>query len=307
MRKYKIGTRGSALALWQATFIENNLRRQHPDIQFERVIIKTEGDRDQKSSLSKIGGQGVFTKSLEDALSDGRIDIAVHSLKDLPSTIPNNLRLAATPQRGRVEDVLITKDGKKLTELPEHAVVATGSIRRRAQLLHLRPDLQMRDLRGNIDTRLRKLLELDLDAIIMARAALLRLQLSEVVYSVLSLDEMIPAIGQGAIGVQIRADDKTALKMLKTINHLPTFLAISAERSFLRELDSGCQFPVGAYASVQDSRLSMIGFVSSSDGKTFIKDSVTGQASTAEMLGRALGQKLIAKDALQILKECTNE
>jgi hydroxymethylbilane synthase len=202
--KIRIGTRGSRLALWQASYIEKLLLDQFPDLEVERIIIKTAGDRDQNSSLTQIGGLGVFTKAIEDALLQKNVDIAVHSLKDLPSHMTDGLALAAAPVRGAVEDVLVTTDGRSYKNLAPGARIASGSIRRRSQLLKLRPDLHMTDLRGNIDTRLKKLTTENLDGIIMARAALVRLNMSDTLYSIFSVDEMIPGVGQGAVGVQIR-------------------------------------------------------------------------------------------------------
>ncbi|RLD15961.1 hydroxymethylbilane synthase, partial [candidate division KSB1 bacterium] len=261
----RIGTRGSALALWQTEFVENSLKRHFPELQIERIIIKTEGDRDQKTSLTQMGGQGVFTKTIEQALLDGRIDVAVHSLKDLPSTMPEELMLAAVPERGPVEDVLVTPQGKGLSELPAGATVATGSIRRRCQLLQMRPDLKLVDLRGNIHTRLRKLHEQNLDGIIMARAALLRLNIEDVHYRVFAPQEMIPAVGQGAIGIQIRANDERTAQWVSAINHEPTRQAVTAERTVLRVLDTGCQFPMGAFGQVKNGTLELVAFVGSMD------------------------------------------
>ena len=302
MQAIRIGTRGSQLALWQATHIEGLLRKAHPQLNFERVIIKTEGDRDQKSSLTQIGGQGVFTKTIEEALLQNRIDIAVHSLKDLPSGMTEGLALGAVPQRGPVEDVLVTKDGKSFKELRSGARVASGSIRRRSQLMRLRPDLQMTDLRGNIDTRLKKLNEQDLDGIIMARAAIVRLNLDSVKYYTFTPEEMVPGVGQGAIGIQIRTDDETVLPLMACLNHPPTFAAVTAERSFLHELDSGCQFPVGGYARIEDDKLVFSGIVSSEDGKTILEDHIESKTEAAAEAGRELARRLIDKGAMNLIR-----
>jgi hydroxymethylbilane synthase len=305
-KKIRLGTRGSRLALWQAAFVESELRTNRPDISVERVIIKTEGDRDQSSSLTQIGGQGVFTKTIENALLEGRIDIAVHSLKDLPSKMADGLVLGAVPQRGPVEDVLVTRNGISLGDLPRGARIATGSIRRRSQLLNLRPDLNVTDLRGNIDTRLRKLEEENLDAIIMARAALVRLGLDEVAYYTFSTDEMIPSVGQGAIGVQIRAGDKIIEDAVSCLVHLPTHQAVTAERAFLSELDSGCQFPVGAFANVQGGTVKIIGFVGSKDGKSVVKESHTSGKEYPQNAGRELAVRLRDLGAADILDRFRN-
>ncbi len=297
----RIGTRGSSLALWQAILIENLLKDKFPEIALERIIITTEGDRDQNSSLTQIGGQGIFTKAIEAALLDKRIDIAVHSLKDLPSDMSYGLALAAVPERGPVEDVLITPDGLSYDQLTSGAKIASGSIRRRSQLLRLRPDVNFTDLRGNIDTRLKKLNTQNLDGIIMARAALKRLQIEGVKYSVFSVDEMIPSVGQGAVGVQIRSDSTQLKSILSKINHKPTYQAVTAERAFLHQLDSGCQFPVGAYARIEEKKCILRGFVGSEDGKEIIIQTLCGEAGQAEDLGRKLARKFIEKGALEIL------
>ncbi len=307
MTTIRIGTRGSQLALWQANYIQNTLQKEYPNQIFEQVIIKTEGDADQKSSLTNIGGQGVFTKAIEDALTDERIDLAVHSLKDLPSNNPPGLELGAVPPRASVEDVLVTKDGSSLKTLPQKANVATGSLRRRSQLLNLRPDLQLHDLRGNIDTRLHKLHEQNFAAIIMAKAAIIRLQLNDVRYYTFSPDEMIPSVGQGAIGLQIRSGDTPIKTLIEKINHQESLQAVTAERAFLNKLDSGCQFPVGAYAVIQEDSLVLKGFVGSEDGRTVIRENISGKAQNAEILGHKLAQKLIDRGALDILKQCNHD
>lgn len=301
MQKIRIGTRGSRLALWQADYIEHLLQQTNSTLELERIIIKTEGDRDQSSSLTQIGGQGVFTKAIEEALIENRIDVAVHSLKDLPSAMPEGLFLAAVPERGPVEDVLVTKNGLSLNELKEGSSIATGSIRRCSQLLHLRPDLDIQDLRGNIETRLNKLYQQNLDGIIMARAAIYRLELDHVKYYSFSTDEMVPGVGQGAVGVQTRSNDVVTNKAVKLISHQDTFDAVAAERAFLNELDSGCQFPVGAYACIEDDIIKMIGFVGSDDGETIYREKIEGAVRDAEKLGRQLAQSFIKQGAQELL------
>ncbi len=303
MDKIIVGTRGSKLALWQAEYVERMLTAANPNVHIERKIIKTEGDRDQKTSLTRIGGQGVFTKTIEEALLNGSIDIAVHSLKDLPSQMADGLALAAVPERAEVEDVLVTKDGSAFANLPEGATVATGSIRRRSQLLSLRPDIAITDLRGNIDTRLKKLYNENLDAIVMAKAALVRLGLTNVLYYTFSLDEMIPAVGQAAIGIQIRKDDKRIAHFVEILNDAQTLHAVTAERAFLRELDSGCQFPVGAYGSIRQNRLHLKGFVGSEDGRTILTDEMEADTADAEAMGRELAGRFIARGARKILNQ----
>ena len=298
----KLGTRGSALALWQANFIARLILEHHPGTRIKIKKITTQGDRDQASSLTRIGGQGIFTKFIEEALLQQEIDIAVHSLKDLPSRLDERLELAAAPARISVADVLITPDGKDLDALRNGAVIGSGSVRRRAQLLHLRHDLQMRDLRGNIETRLRKLKTGVYDAIVMAEAALLRLQVKDIVYKRFSEDQIIPAVGQGAIGVEMRRDETGIAALLASINHRPTFTAVMAERAFLRTLDSGCQFPVGAHAVCRDDRLIITGFAASEDGKKMIKAQVNGSVSDPDGCGKQLAEELIAKGGREILE-----
>ena len=304
----KIGTRGSKLALWQANYIKTELTAAIPDIDFETIILKTTGDRDQKSSLTKIGGMGVFTKTIEDALIADTIDIAVHSLKDLPSQENKELIIAAVPERGPVADVLVSKDGTQLADLPRQARVATGSIRRRSQLLAMRPDLRMEDLRGNIDTRLQKLESEGWDAIVMAHAAIQRLELDSIKYSILPIEDMVPAVSQGAIGVQCRASNAEIISMIKTINDEQTYRAVMAERAVLRSLDSGCQFPIGAHAKVDSNNdLSIQGFVGDMSGTHIIKKTKLGKASEAENVGAALAKDLIADGALDLLKPFQND
>lgn len=306
MGTIRVGTRGSNLALWQATFVRETLEKHHPGIRFEQVIIKTEGDLDQKSSLSQIGGQGVFTKEIEKALLNNTIDIAVHSLKDLPSKMPEGLILGAVPERGYVEDVLITENGKTLEQLPQNAKVATGSIRRKSQLLHIRPDLIISDLRGNIDTRLRKLKESGIDGIIMAKAAILRLELEQVLYYEFNTDEMIPAVGQGAIGIQVREEDNVVEDIIQALNHQDTFHAVTAERALLATLDSGCQFPVGAFARVSGKELDISGFVGSEDGKNILHEKMKSKVEDVWGTGRILAEKLLDRGAKSLLDAFSN-
>lgn len=301
--KLRIGTRGSALALWQAEYVESALKRIFPNLETERIIIKTEGDRDRKSSLTQIGGQGVFTKTIEQALLQERIDVAVHSLKDLPSTMSDGLTIAAVPPRAPVEDVLISRDGKTLDEMPQGAKIATGSIRRRCQLLALRPDLQMADLRGNIHTRLRKLHEQNLDGIIMARAALERLGIRDVPYQIFAPEVMIPSVGQAAIGVQIRSDDLSVGRLVAALNDQATYQCVMAERTVLRELDTGCQFPMGAYGKITDGQMHLTAFVGSVDGKQIIRATEVGQPTRFKELGHRLAQKLLQAGAASLLKD----
>jgi len=307
MRTIRVGTRGSNLALWQANYVLETLKKHFPETSFERIIIKTEGDQDQKSSLTQIGGQGVFTKEIENALLSNKIDIAVHSLKDLPSKMPDGLILGAVPERGPVEDVLVTHKGISLDQLPQGAKVATGSIRRRSQLLKIRPDLQITDLRGNIDTRLKKLKSQNLDAIIMAKAAIIRLDLDNVKYQDFNPEDMIPGVGQGAVGIQVREDDEEVVIIVNSMKHEPTFQAVIAERALLNTLDSGCQFPIGGYATVNNDQLHISGFVGDENGTYTIVDHYQADPKEAEMAGKSLALKLIDRGALTLLEAFKNK
>lgn len=298
---FRIGTRGSQLARWQADFVQGSLEKIFPDHRFEQVIIKTEGDQDQHSSLKQIGGQGVFTKAIEWALLREEIDIAVHSLKDLPSGMEEGLVLGAVPKRGPVEDVLVSRQGIPLSEMPVNAKIATGSIRRQSQILEKRPDINISDLRGNIQTRLKKLDDHNLNAVVMARAALVRLKIEDIRYHTFSIDEMIPAVGQGAIGIQIRKNDQRTASVVAALNHAETWMAVTAERALLHTLDSGCQFPVGAHGKVGGGMIEISGFVGLEDGTKVLKEKLQAEAEKAEESGRILGEILIGRGALELL------
>jgi hydroxymethylbilane synthase len=259
MNRLRVGTRGSPLALAQSELVLEALRAGHPTLAVERVVIQTEGDRRRRASLLDLGGQGIFTRELEVALLDGEIDVAVHSLKDLPSTLPEGLLLAATPPREDPHDVLVTREGAPLSKLPAGAVVGTGSPRRRAQLLAARPDLVMEDIRGNVDTRLAKLQQGEYDAIVLAVAGLRRLgwlERPEVASraEVLSFDTMLPAPSQGILGLECRAGDSAVRELLATVNDAGTFAAATAERAVLRRFGSGCRLPIGVIATGDDGQ-----------------------------------------------------
>ena len=254
-KRIRIGTRSSSLALWQANLIKKKILQSFPDNQVSLIHIKTEGDQDQISSLTKVGGQGIFTKAIEKSLIENRIDLAVHSLKDLPTQMPDSLALSAVPERGAVHDVFIGSTETDFLKVKQSATIASGSIRRRAQLKALRPDLNFVDLRGNIETRLKKLDQNQYDGIIMAEVAISRLGLDHIKYYRFSMDEMLPAVGQGAIGVQCRIQDHYLEPVLNSINDPDSYACVSAERAFLRCLDSGCQFPVAATAIEEGVRL----------------------------------------------------
>jgi hydroxymethylbilane synthase len=305
IKRIRIGTRASHLALWQANSVKRKIEKHFSSIHVTLKHIHTRGDDDQVSSLTKIGGQGIFTKAIEQALIENKIDLAVHSVKDLPTVMPDSLFLGAVPERGPVSDTFIGYKHSDFYKLPRGATIASGSIRRRAQLLSLRPDLNLVDLRGNIETRLRKLEQSRYDGIIMAEAALTRLNLNDIDYYRFTSAEMLPAVGQGAIGIQSRKSDQylELEAILDKLNDLDTFLCISAERAFLHKLDSGCQFPVAANAEIVENNIILSGLVASMDGLTILKDTLTGVKTNAQEIGIALAEKLIVRGARTLLKK----
>ncbi|MBL1213383.1 MAG: hydroxymethylbilane synthase [Ignavibacteriae bacterium] len=303
-QKLIIGSRASDLALWQANFVKKELSKKNKNVTVEIKIIKTKGDKILDVALSKIGDKGLFTKELEHELLKGTIDIAVHSLKDLQTEIPKGLKLACVTKRHEVEDILIArKKGMTIDKLPEGATVATGSLRRRSQLKHLRPDIKVVELRGNVPTRIQKFIDSDWDAIILARAGVERLKLKKHISSYLPLDEFLPAVGQGALGIEIRSDNKFAEDVIKSIHHDDTYSAILAERALLKTLEGGCQVPIGALAEVKSNGLYLDGMVGSVDGSITFRKRMRGSKSAPEKLGKALARDLSKAGAKKILNE----
>jgi hydroxymethylbilane synthase len=298
----RIGTRGSPLALWQAHYVAGRLRAAHAGLNVELVEIQTEGDKIRDVPLVQIGGEGVFTKAIQEALLEKRVDIAVHSLKDLPTIEVAGLVLAAVPERGPLGDVLISKRYKTFTQLPEGAKVATSSLRRRAQILHRRPDLNLVDMRGNVETRLRKLAESDLDAIILAQAGLERLGLGEHITEILDPSWMLPAVGQGALGLECRDADPDTRSILVPLDHPATRFAVLAERAMLRGLGGGCLVPIGAFSQIEDGQLCLRGAVLSPDGTQRIENQIRGNLDQGEKLGEQLAEQLLHQGARQILR-----
>jgi hydroxymethylbilane synthase len=296
----RLGTRGSHLALWQANFVAARLRAASPR-PVELVLIETHGDRDQASALSQMGGYGVFTKAIQNALLDGRADVAVHSLKDLPTIPEPALELVATPPRGPTGDAFISTKHPHFDALPEGAVVGTSSLRRRAQLLNRRPDLRLIDLRGNVETRLRKLDEQNLNAIILAEAGLIRLGMGERITQVLDPSWMLPAVGQGAIGLECRAGDDASKSAAAILTDRETWQRVTAERAMLYALGGGCLVPIGATSTVLDGVLTVRGAVLSADGKRRIVATHTGLAETPLAIGQELAAMLLAEGAAEIL------
>lgn len=302
MSAIRLGTRGSPLALRQAELVVERLRVLAPRHRIEVVPIKTSGDKLARAALADFGGKGLFAKEIEEALLDGRVDVAVHSLKDLPAVVRPDLCLAAFPPRDDPRDVLISRSGGGLADLPRSAVVGTSSLRRRVLLLARRPDLKLEPIRGNLDTRLRKLSEGSYEAIVLAAAGLHRLGLSIERAHVLSPEEFVPAAGQGILAVQARASDRALLELLSGLDHTETRWQAVAERSFLRHVGAGCHTPVAAHARVRGGGLSLVGLVASLDGQRIIRAEVQGAVETAEALGQKLAEELNAKGAAELLK-----
>jgi len=303
-QKIIIGSRGSELALWQAKFVKKELEKKNKNVSVEIKIIRTKGDKILDVALSKIGDKSLFTKELEIELLNKRIDLAVHSLKDLQTTIPKGLILAAVTKRHNVQDVLIArKKGSTIFNLPENATVATGSLRRRCQLLHLRPDLNIVELRGNVPSRIKKFLESDWDAIILARAGVERLRLNKHISSIIKTDVMLPAVGQGALGIETRSDSKIVNEVVKSIHHENTYKAVLAERSLLKTLEGGCQVPIGAFAEIKQSRLFIDALVGALDGSLTFRKKIHGSKNNPEAVGKKLANDLLKAGAKIILEE----
>jgi hydroxymethylbilane synthase len=303
---YIIGSRGSKLALWQAEHVKQALEHSAPSLKFQIELIKTAGDANTRAPLSVIGGLGVFTKEIEDALLSGRIDIAVHSLKDLPTGQPEGLTIAAVSEREETRDALVLPDegmaggALSIKEIPHGARVGTSSRRRSAQLKHLREDLEILDIRGNVDTRLRKLDSGEYDVIVLAAAGLIRLSLAERISGLIPLDLMVPAVGQGALAIETRREDETEA-MVRVLDHPPTRAAVEAERSFLRTLGGGCTLPIGGHAVSDGESMKLLGLVASESGEEVLRESIEGPTNRAAELGEKLGRRMIENGALGLL------
>lgn len=299
-----IGSRGSKLALVQANLIQAQLQLLFPEVHIRIEIIKTSGDV-KTEPLSMIGGKGVFTKELEDALVEERIDLAVHSLKDLPTTVPEGLAIPAICKREDPRDALVlpltNKSGGTLESLSRGATVGTSSPRRLAQLKSLRPDLVFKDVRGNVDTRLRKLDEGEYDALVLACAGLRRLQLDGRISAALTIEQMLPAVGQGALAIETRAEDAVTMQVVARLDHKFTRIACSAERALLRQLGGGCLLPIAAHAVVRDKRIRLDGLVADRDGQKIIRERASGGIEEAEELGSMLGKQLLNSGARELL------
>lgn len=303
-KKIVIGSRGSKLALIQANWVKSQLEESNPDIKFSIEKFKTKGDKLTDAPLSRLGGTGLFTKELENALLDNKVDLIVHSAKDVPTEIPEGLVLGAFPKREDPHDVLISKNNQCLKDLPQNAVIGTSSLRRRAQILAFRQDLKVVDLRGNLDTRLKKLDSGDLDAIVVARAGLLRFSLSEKASEIIPYDIMLPAVGQGALCIEIRDNDDEVKEIISILNHHETMCEVKTERVLLAKLQGGCQVPIGAHTEIVfPVNLKLEAVVCSLDGTTIIRDSIEGKIDDFADIGYELAYKLLRMGGDTILEE----
>lgn len=299
MRTLRLGTRGSPLARWQAEWVAARLRSA--GVAVSLVPVATQGDRQQNGPVETIGGQGVFTKELQRALLDEQIDLAVHSLKDLPTDLVPGLTLAAVPERAPCGDVLLSRRSQSFAELPRGALIGTGSSRRRSQLWQARPDLRMADVRGNVDTRLRKLDEGQYDALVLAEAGLLRLGLAERITQVLPKELMLPAVGQGALGIEARAVDGELRQTLAPMDHAETHQAVIAERAMLAALRGGCLAPIGAWGRMESGQLLLSGVVLSGDGARRVAAQAASEPDSAAELGRRVADDLLRQGAAELI------
>lgn len=303
--KIIIGTRGSKLALWQAEWVKSYLIQKYPDLSVELKIIKTKGDRILDVPLSKVGGKGLFVKEIEQALVDNHIDVAVHSMKDMPAELHDGLCIGAIPERENPCDVLISGKGLLLSQLPEGARVGTSSLRRIAQIKRIRPDLVITPLRGNLDTRIKKLEMGEIDAIILAAAGVKRLGLEKIITEYLNEDTMLPAVGQGALCIEIRKDDHDISGFINQMNHFVTRAVVLGERAFLKRIEGGCQVPIAGYGKVENDIFVIRGLVADLDGKTVITDTQKGPLESSESIGVALADRLIFMGAKRLLENLT--
>ncbi len=299
----RIATRKSPLAMWQAEHVADALRRAHPDLEVKILGMSTQGDKILDTPLAKIGGKGLFVKELEERMLSGDADIAVHSMKDVPVELPAGLHLTVILEREDPRDAFVSNHHASLTVLPQGARVGTSSLRRQCQLADRRPDLEIIPLRGNVNTRLRKLDEGEYDAIILAAAGLLRLGFAERIRSFISTEDSLPAIGQGAIGIECRTDDARVNDLLQPLHHAPTAAQVLAERAMNHRLEGGCQVPIGGHATLDEDELHLRGLVGTVDGSEIIRAEISGPQSDAERLGSALGEELLQHGAAEILRE----
>ena len=299
----RIGTRGSKLAIAQSDWVKAKIEAEHPRVTVELVRIKTTGDKILDSPLSRIGGKGLFVKEIEEALLKGDVDLAVHSMKDLPAELPGELELSVFPKREDPRDAFVSTRFTSIQDLPHGATVGTSSLRRAAQLLHIRPDLRVSPLRGNVDTRIRKMESGDVEAVVLAAAGLIRLGLSGRITALLAPEAFLPAIGQGILGVEMRREDRTARALLGFLNDGDTEVVARAERAFLARLGGGCQVPVAGYAQLTKNGLHLEGMVAELDGSVVLRRKSRGSSSRADEMGRDLAEELLAAGADKILEK----
>ncbi|WP_298272252.1 hydroxymethylbilane synthase [Geobacter sp.] len=302
LKQLRIGTRASQLALWQANWVKSELEKRYPGMAVELVKIKTTGDKILDVPLAQVGGKGLFVKEIEEAMLRGEIDIAVHSMKDVPTEFPEGLGLVCITEREDPRDAVISR-GVTFADLPRGAKIGTSALRRQAQLLKVRPDLEMVVIRGNVETRIRKLTEENLDAVILATAGLKRLGFTDAVTEYLPVELSLPAIGQGALGLECRLDDTAVRGTIDFFNHPDTAHAVRAERALLWRCEGGCQVPIAAHGQVSGDTLTLVGFIASVDGTRSVKESITGPVADCEKLGIALAEKLLADGGHEILAE----
>jgi len=297
----KIGTRGSKLALTQTNFVADKIKKIMPEANVEICIIKTSGDIMEDISLLKMGGKGVFVKEIEDALLSGAIDLAVHSMKDVPTEVPAGLEFVAILQREDVRDILASKDNRKIEQMPRGARIGTGSLRRASQLLAVLPDVVIIPLRGNLDTRLKKIETEKLAGVIVAAAGMKRMGFADRITQFLPVEIMLPSVGQGALGLEVRAGDDELKNILAKINHAPTYTEVTAERSFLRHLGGGCRLPIAALGKLEGDKLSLEGLVADPQGSSIIRDKVQGSVFEAEELGKRLAKIILERGGKKLL------
>ncbi|RLD99906.1 MAG: hydroxymethylbilane synthase [Aquificota bacterium] len=296
----RIGTRGSKLALWQANHVREMIEALSPEHHVDLVVIKTKGDKILDAPLAKVGGKGLFVKEIEEALLEGRVDMAVHSMKDVPTELPHGLEIGAIPKREEPWDLLVAKEEAHLSSLPQGAKVGTSSLRRKAQLLAKRPDLEIRPLRGNLDTRFRKLKETDLDAIVVALAGVKRLGINSLPMRVLSPQECLPAIGQGALALEVRQGEMR--EILEALHHPETEACVKAERAFLAHIGGSCQIPVAAIGKVEGEEIILQGLIASPDGRDIYRGEKRGPTTQAQNLGLELAQILLEQGGRRIIE-----
>lgn len=303
MEKLVIGTRGSKLALWQSNYIKNLIEERYKNIRVELKIIKTQGDKILDTPLAKIGGKGLFVKEIENALLDESADIAVHSMKDVPMDLPEGLILFATPNREEPNDAFLSVKYNSIRELPQNAIVGTSSLRRKLQLLKLRGDLIIKDLRGNVDTRIRKMINGEFDAIILAKAGLNRLKMKDYIKETISIKDILPAVCQGTIGIELRENDKKTQEIVSFINHQKTMIRTKCERAYLKRLQGGCQVPIAGFSEIKDGNIYLKGLLSSLDGKQHIYEEGVAPLEQWEELGRNVAEKILNNGGKEILAE----